>query len=284
MLNATPVDVAGAIREALLGTSGVEAAIFTSATLTTGGSFDYVRERLGLAAAAELRVDSPFDYREQALLYLPRDLPLPADATFVPRACERIEPLVAASGGRAFLLFTSHRHMLAAHALLAPRFAAMGLPVLLQGEQPKHLLLERFRARPTVLLATGSFWEGVDVVGEALQLVVIDKLPFAPPDDPLVAARARRVEEEGRSGFADYQVPQAALSLAQGFGRLIRHRRDRGVVAILDSRASTRGYGARVLSSLPADCPRTADLDEACRFLRALAAAHAAAPALDSPP
>ena len=267
-LGASPVDVSEAIRGALLGQ--VEAAVFTSATLTMGGSFDYVRERLGLGAAAEARVDSPFDYREQALLYLPRDLPEPGDPRFPAAAAERIAPLVEASGGRAFLLFTSHRQMQALHARLGPHFAALQYQVLLQGNEPRHLLLERFRARPSVLFATGSFWEGVDVVGEALQLVVIDKLPFSPPDDPLVAARARRVEEEGRSGFADYQVPQAALALAQGFGRLIRHRGDRGVVAILDARATSRTYGRKVLSALPADCPRTADLEEACRFLRSL--------------
>ena len=267
LLNASPVDVADAIRDKLL--AQVEAAVFTSATLTAGGSFDYVRGRLGLEAALEAKVGSPFDYREQALLYLPRDLPEPSEPGFTNAAAQRILPLVEAAGGRAFLLFTSHRQMQAVYRLLAPRIT---LPVLLQGERPKHLMLEAFRARPSVLFATGAFWEGVDVVGEALELVVIDKLPFAPPDDPLVAARVARLAEEGRDGFADYQVPQAALSLAQGFGRLIRHRQDRGVVAILDRRAVTRGYGRQILSSLPADCPRTSDLDEVCAFLRSLRA------------
>lgn len=273
LLHASPVDVAEALRETLF--AQVETAVFTSATLTAEGRFDYVQSRLGLDAASTLRLDSPFDYRAQALLYLPRDLPEPAARDFVPLAAARSLALVEAAGGRAFLLYTSHRQMVAVHALLAPRLRALSLPALLQGERPKHLLLAEFRRAPSVLFATGAFWEGVDVVGDALQLVVIDKLPFAPPDDPLVSARVRRLEEAGQSGFRAYQIPQAALALAQGFGRLIRHRGDRGLVAILDPRASSRGYGHRVLSSLPADCPRTADLNEARRFLRRLRAARA---------
>ncbi|MSP59145.1 MAG: ATP-dependent DNA helicase [Myxococcales bacterium] len=263
LLHASPVDVADPLREKLLG--HVEAAIFTSATLAAGGSFDYVRSRLGLETALEARLDSPFDYASQALLYLPRDLPEPSDRAFPEAAARRIAELLAASGGRAFLLFTSHRQMSAVHQLIAP---SLEWPVLLQGEKPKHLLLEEFRARPSVLFATASFWEGVDVVGEALRLVVIDKLPFAPPDDPLVQARCQRLEEQGKDAFATYSVPRAALTLAQGFGRLIRHRTDRGVVALLDRRATTRGYGRKVLSSLPADCPRTAALEDVQAFFR----------------
>ena len=182
------------------------------------------------------------------------------------------------SPSKPFLL-TSHRQLLAVSRLLAHR---LEYPALVQGEKPKHLLLEEFRRRPSVLMATASFWEGVDVVGEALELVVIDKLPFAPPDDPLVAARCRRLEESGVDPFAAYQVPEAALQLAQGFGRLIRHRGDRGVVALLDRRAATRAYGPRVLSTLPADCPRTGDLDEVRRFF-ALVRARRAAGAAASP-
>ena len=231
LLHASPVDVAEAIREQLL--SQVEAVVFTSATLAAGGSFDYVRSRLGLATALEARLGSPFDYARQALLYLPCDLPEPGDRDFPAAAAERIAALLDASDGRAFLLFTSRRQMLHLHKLLCERIK---WPVLLQGDQPKHLLLEEFRRRPSVLFATASFWEGVDVVGDALQLVVIDKLPFAPPDDPIIAARCQRLEESGEDAFAAYQVPQAALALAQGFGRLIRHRGDRGVVALLDPR------------------------------------------------
>jgi ATP-dependent DNA helicase DinG len=271
LLHASPVDVSAIVREQLIGT--VEAAIFTSATLTAGGSFDFVRARLGLESAMEARLPSPFDYARQALLYLPRDLPEPSHADFPVAAAERMRELLQLSDGRAFLLFTSHKQMQRVHQLLAPRLSQ---PVLLQGDKPKHLLVEEFkRLGNAVLFATASFWEGVDVVGDALSLVVIDKLPFAPPDDPLVAARAARLADEGRDGFADYHVPRAALALAQGFGRLIRHRGDRGVVALLDRRAVTRGYGRRVLAGLPADCPRAHSLDAVRAFFGVATAAHA---------
>jgi ATP-dependent DNA helicase DinG len=257
LLHASPVDVSEILRDELV--TPIEAAVFTSATLTAGGSFDFVRARLGLESAMEARLPSPFDYARQALLYLPRDLPEPSHADFAAAAAERMQQLVQLSNGRAFLLFTSHKQMQRVHQLLAPKLTQ---PVLLQGDMPKHLLVEEFkRLGNAVLFATASFWEGVDVVGDALSLVVIDKLPFAPPDDPLVAARVARLEDEGRDGFSDYHVPRAALALAQGFGRLIRHRSDRGVVALLDRRAVTRNYGRRVLAGLPADCPRAHDLD-----------------------
>lgn len=303
LLHASPIDVSDIMREQIVGP--IASVVFTSATLATGGArpparqgsqgqqspqgpqggrrgavpekvaggeFDYVRSRLGLEEADELRLASPFDYAQQALLYLPRDLPEPSSPDFVTAAAERMFELVHASRGRAFLLFTSHRQMSAVAGLLAGR---IDYPVLLQGERPKHQLLDLFRREPSVLLATASFWEGVDVVGEALELVVIDKLPFAPPDDPIVAARCRRLTEAGRDAFAGYQVPEAALALAQGFGRLIRHRRDRGVVTLLDRRAVTRAYGRLVLSSLPPDCPRTSDLGEVQRFFAMLRALRA---------
>jgi ATP-dependent DNA helicase DinG len=161
-------------------------------------------------------------------------------------------------------LFTSHRQMQRVHQLLAGKLKQ---PVLLQGDKPKHLLIEEFKRRVgSVLFATASFWEGVDVVGEALSLVVIDKLPFSPPDDPLVAARAGLLEDAGQDPFSNYHVPRAALALAQGFGRLIRHRSDRGVVALLDRRAVTRGYGRKVLAGLPPECPRTQNLDDVRAF------------------
>lgn len=261
MLRASPVEIADFVRQQLV--APVEALVFTSATLTTGGSFDYLRARLGLDEARELRLPSPFDYEAQALFYLPADLPDPAAPDFAPAIAERMARLVEASQGRAFLLFTSHRQMQAVARLLHGRIAG---PMLIQGDQPKAVLLERFRQRPSVLFATASFWEGVDVVGEALILVVIDKLPFLPPDDPLVAARLRQLEDEGLDPFAHYQIPQAALALAQGFGRLIRHRTDYGVVALLDRRAATRSYGPRVLASLPEGCRRTEHLDDVCLF------------------
>jgi ATP-dependent DNA helicase DinG len=269
LLHASPVDVSNIVREKVLG--AVDAAIFTSATLTAAGSFEFVRARLGLESAREARLASPFDYSAQALLYLPRDLPAPADEDFTARAAERMRELVEITDGRAFLLFTSHRQLERVHKLLAPRLRQ---PVLVQGEKPKHLLVEEFKRNVgSVLFATASFWEGVDVVGEALSLVVIDKLPFAPPDDPIVAARVARLEDEGHEPFTAYQVPRAALALAQGFGRLIRHRGDRGIVALLDRRASTKGYGRRVLAGLPAECPRTASLDEVRAFWTRLGAA-----------
>jgi len=261
LLHASPVDVAEIVRDKLLGQT--EAAIFTSATLTTGASFDFVRQRLGLEGAEEARVASPFDYAKQALLYLPRDLPEPADAGFTDAIADRMRELVEIFGGRAFLLFTSHRQMQAVHERLR---GTIDPPLLLQGERPKHLLVEAFRKKPSVLCATQSFWEGVDVPGDALSLVAIDKLPFAPPDDPLLQARSARLEANGQDPFLNYHVPRAALALAQGFGRLIRTRSDRGAVAILDRRAATRSYGRRVLSSLPTDCPRTDNLDVVRRF------------------
>jgi ATP-dependent DNA helicase DinG len=262
MLHASPIDVADIVREKLL--AQVDAAVFTSATLTAGGSFEFVRARLGLDAALEARLPSPFDYARQALLYLPRDLPEPADEAFAAAAAERMRELVEITDGRAFLLFTSHRQLQRVHNLLRHDLKQ---PVLVQGERPKHLLVEEFKRRVgAVLFATASFWEGVDVIGEALSLVVIDKLPFAPPDDPLTAARAQRLEEEGRDPFGAYHLPRAALALAQGFGRLIRHRDDRGVVALLDRRASTKSYGRRVLAGLPRECPRTDALDDVRRF------------------
>ena len=261
LLHASPVDVAEIVRDKLVGTAG--AVVFTSATLTIEKSFDFVRQRLGLEAAEEARVPSPFDFNLQALLYLPKDLPEPSDPRFTAAVADRMLELVEASQGRAFLLFTSHRQMRAVHERLAPR---LRWPVLLQGDRPKHLLVEAFRQTPSVLFATASFWEGVDVPGDALSLVVIDKLPFSPPDDPLLAARSARLEEDGQDAFLRYHVPRAALALAQGFGRLIRTRADRGVVAVLDRRASTRSYGRRVLSSLPPDCPQTDSLATVQRF------------------
>jgi len=262
LLHASPVDVSTIFRDKLLGE--VETAVFTSATLTAGGSFEFVRARLGLESAMEERLASPFDFARQALLYVPKDLPEPGDAAFVDAAAARMHELVRISDGRAFLLFTSHRMMQRVHALIAPKLTQ---PVLLQGDKPKHLLVEEFKRRVgSVLFATASFWEGVDVVGEALSLVVIDKLPFSPPDDPLVAARAGLLEDAGQDPFVHYHVPRAALALAQGFGRLIRHRGDRGVVALLDKRAVTKPYGRRVLAGLPAECPRTHVLDDVRSF------------------
>jgi ATP-dependent DNA helicase DinG len=217
-------------------------------------SFSFVRSRLGLDEAVTQPIDeacvpSPFDYAGSALLYVPRDLPEPSEDTFLDAAADRAADLVRLTGGGAFVLCTSVRSMRA----LARRLGALlKRPLLLQGDAPKTSLLSHFRAqRDGVLVATMSFWEGVDVPGDALRLVIIDKLPFAVPTDPIVAARAKALESAGRSPFLDYFVPQAAITLKQGFGRLIRTRRDRGIVALLDRRIRTKGYGRPLLDSLP---------------------------------
>jgi ATP-dependent DNA helicase DinG len=195
----------------------------------------------------EARFPGPFDFSRQAAIVSPEGLPEPNDPSFVPAAAEAIRALTALTGGRAFVLCTSARNMRALHQ------ASRGLPyrLLLQGELPKARLLDLFREEPSVLFATASFWEGVDVPGEALSLVVIDRLPFAPPGDPVVAAKLRALEAEGRDGFSELQVPAAALALRQGFGRLVRTREDRGLVAILDPRLVTKGYGRAFLATLP---------------------------------
>ncbi|MCS6913408.1 MAG: ATP-dependent DNA helicase [Myxococcales bacterium] len=271
VLRASPVSAGAELRERLLGEC--PALVFTSATLAPGGRFAYARQRLGLGGedpVVELRLDSPFDYRRQALLYLPEDLPEPGEPHFVAAAAARMAELVALARGRAFLLFTSWRRMLACWERLRDELGRRHL-VLRQGESSPRHLLERFvsaGSEGAVLFATASFWEGVDVAGPALSLVVMDKLPFAPPDDPLLQARCRRLEEEGIEPFSAYQVPRAALVLAQGFGRLVRHRGDRGVVALLDRRATGRSYGAQVLAALPPDVPRAHRLAEVAAFYR----------------
>jgi ATP-dependent DNA helicase DinG len=261
-LRAAPIDVAKELQARLF--PNVPALVFTSATLAAQGRLDFAKKRLGLAdaetgedcyAVDTLVLDSPFDYQAQAALYAPASLPDPTDPEFVARASDEILDLCAITGGRAFVLFTSLRNMQEAHRRLADR---LPYRVLLQGERPKASLIAEFKERPSVLFASQSFWEGVDVAGEALSLVIIDKLPFASPADPIVAARIEQLKERGREPFGEYQVPQAALALRQGFGRLIRTRRDRGIVAVLDRRLTTKAYGRAFLESLPR-CPRTGD-------------------------
>ena len=264
-LHASPIDVGPALARAFDLIPGP--VVFTSATLTVAGSFDYVRTRVGLAdAASEARYASPFRYNEQALLYLATDLPEPNDARFATAAAARAGELCAVTGGRALLLFTSFKNLRVAEAYLR---AHVKFPLLVQGERPRHMLLAALRDRiGSVLLATQSFWEGVDVPGEALSLVVIDRIPFAVPDDPLTAARIERIREQGGDPFATFQLPRAALALKQGFGRLIRSRADSGIVAMLDGRLARRHYGATLLASLPPDCPRTESIDDVAAFWR----------------
>ena len=295
VIGISPIDLAPVFRRELFVTgdrSRPQTIVLTSATLATAGArpFEHAKRRLGLVApppahdpddprndlrnhlrddpederspsadeagprAIELVVSSPFDFPRRAGVYVPLDLPEPTAAEFLARAGVRVLELVRASGGGAFVLCASTRNMRAFHAML--READLGLPLLCQGESPKLDLLARFRAAgDAVLVATMGFWEGVDVPGRSLRLVVIDKLPFAVPSDPIVAARHRAVEETGRSSFAELSVPEAAISLKQGFGRLIRTRDDAGVVAILDKRLRTKGYGRVLRASLPPAAP-----------------------------
>jgi ATP-dependent DNA helicase DinG len=246
-LRATPIDVSALLRELLF--DRLRAVVLTSATLAVDEGFSYLRARLGLASARELLLPSPFCYERQAVLYVPRRMPEPRSPAFVERAAQEVARLVSLSRGRAFVLFTSYANMNAVAERLA---GEIPYPLLIQGEAPKPVLLEAFRSTPgAVLLATASFWQGVDVVGEQLSCVIIDKLPFASPGDPVVAARIERLTARGENAFADYQVPVAILMLKQGLGRLIRSASDRGILAVLDSRLVERPYGRRFLASLP---------------------------------
>ena len=227
--------------------------VFTSATLSLGEDFGPFTGRLGLDGCATLKIDSPFDFPRQSLLYLPQDMPLPTSPEFLPAVMQVARELIEASGGGAFVLFTSHRALAAAASLWRESFLdATSYRLLVQGEGPREQLLREFREDGSaVLLGTASFWEGVDVKGSALRLVVIEKLPFASPDDPLVRARVEHLEATGRSAFREYQLPEAALALKQGVGRLIRSEDDFGAVAICDPRLTGRNYGKVFLRALP---------------------------------
>jgi ATP-dependent DNA helicase DinG len=248
-LRLLPYEIASRFQAQLA--QGRNAWIFTSATLAVGDDFSHFASRLGLTGAAALRLDSPFDYSRQALLYLPQGLPQPSDPGFGDAVIEAALPLLESAGGGAFVLFTSHRAL--RHA--AQRLSGVlppELPLLVQGSAPRELLLRRFRASGrSVLLGTASFWEGVDVQGPALRLVIIDKLPFASPEDPVVRARIEYLKTRGANAFRDYQLPEAVLALKQGVGRLIRSEQDRGVVVICDPRMSERAYGRIFRASLP---------------------------------
>ncbi|TAK67155.1 MAG: ATP-dependent DNA helicase [Betaproteobacteria bacterium] len=268
-LNAAPLDIAEIFRKQLQGHP--RAWIFTSATLAVNRDFAHYTGEMGLDAARTACWDSPFNYPEQALLYVPEGLPEPNDAAHTAAVVKAAWPVIEASRGRAFLLFTTLRAMRRAHELLQQRFEAGGVdyPLLLQGEGSRSELLERFRRLGNaVLVASQSFWEGVDVRGEALSLVVIDKLPFAPPDDPVLAARIEYLNKQGKNAFMEYQLPRAAISLKQGAGRLIRDEIDRGVLMICDPRLISKHYGRRIWMSLPA-MRRTRVLDEVTEFFAA---------------
>ncbi|MCZ7563854.1 MAG: ATP-dependent DNA helicase [Burkholderiales bacterium] len=283
-LHATPLSIAPIFRRQL--EEHRRAWIFTSATLAVDGDFSHFQRMLGLEDADTACWGSPFDYARQGLLYLPRALPEPNTEAHCDAVVEAALPVIRASGGRAFVLFTTLRAMRRAHARLGEALCDAGLdfPLLLQGQGTRSALLERFRRLGNaVLVGAASFWEGVDVRGEALSVVVIDKLPFAPPDDPVFAARLAALKRAGRNPFVELQLPAAALLLKQGAGRLIRDERDRGVLMICDPRLATRSYGARLLASLP-PMRRTRELEEVRRFLAAAADAEpAGAPAAAVP-
>jgi ATP-dependent DNA helicase DinG len=260
-LRASPIDVSTIVRELLL--DRMQATVLASATLSVAGSFEYVRQRLGIREADEIRLPSEFDYAEQALLYLPPRMPDPRSPAFAAAAGREIAEILRRSEGRAFVLFTSYAMLRNVERQLAD---AIEYPLLVQGTAPRSQLLRQFRSLGNaVLLATASFWQGVDVVGEALSCVIVDKLPFASPGDPITAARIDAINARGESAFTAYQLPLAILTLQQGLGRLIRHRRDRGVLAVLDPRIRTQGYGARFLEALP-PAPVTSRIDDLARF------------------
>ena len=260
-LRAAPIDVSAIVREVLL--DRMRVTILTSATLSVDGSFDYIRQRLGIGRAREIRLDSEFDYRRQSILYLPRRMPDPRSPQFAEAAAQEVLEILRRSRGRAFVLFTSYANLRRVQRIAE---AELEYPILVQGTAPRSALLRDFKATPNaVLLATSSFWQGVDVVGEALSCVIIDKLPFASPGDPITAARIEAIAARGGSAFGEYQIPLAVLALKQGLGRLLRHRDDRGALAVLDPRLRTMGYGRRFLASLP-PAPVTHALDDVARF------------------
>ena len=249
-LRAAPIDVSNILRDVLF--DRMRATVLTSATLTVEGKFDYVRGRLGLersTSAQFVKLPPEFDYRRQAILYLPRRMPDPRSIDFTAAAAREIINILEATKGRAFVLFTSYAALRAIQQIAE---IELPYPIFVQGSAPRSTLLEQFRTTPNaVLLATSSFWQGVDVMGDALSCVIIDKLPFASPGDPITAARIEAIADRGGQPFGEYQVPLAILTLLQGLGRLIRHRDDRGVLAVLDPRLQTMGYGRRFLASLP---------------------------------
>ena len=262
-LEASPIDVSALLRERLL--EKVDTVVLTSATLAVGGSFDFLKRRLGVQTGKEKIVDSHFDFARQALLYTPLHLPDPRQPDFARRAADEITQILKATRGRAFVLFTSHQQMRDVYEHVRRR---LRYPLLLQGTAPRTALLDRFRATPhAVLFATSSFWQGVDVQGQQLSAVIIDRLPFAVPSDPVVAARIRMINEDGGSAFTEYQTPEAVIALKQGFGRLIRSEADRGVLAILDHRIVRMPYGRAFFESLPG-YRRTERLEEVKAFMR----------------
>ncbi|HXG93327.1 MAG TPA: ATP-dependent DNA helicase [Blastocatellia bacterium] len=261
-IHATPIDISGILEERLF--SNIQSAVLTSATLTAGGSFDFIKGRLGIANAREVIIESHFDFENQAVLYLPQGMPDPRSREFLDASADEIIQILEATRGRAFVLFTSVESMRQTYERVKD---VIDFPVFIQGQGSKIGLLERFReTEGAVLFATSSFWQGVDVQGEALSCVIISKLPFAVPTDPVVAARQKHIDDQGGNSFYEYSVPQAAITLKQGLGRLIRSTSDRGVLSILDPRLTTKSYGRFFLHSIP-PCRITKRLEEAAAIL-----------------
>jgi ATP-dependent DNA helicase DinG len=257
-LHATPIDVSGILEEKLF--SHVQSAVLTSATMTAGNSFDFIKGRLGIGDAHQLIVESHFDFKTQAVLYLPKGMPDPRSRDFLDASVEEIVNILEATRGRAFVLFTSVTSMRQTFEQVRE---LVDFPVFIQGQGSKTGLLEKFRTTEgAVLFATSSFWQGVDVQGDALSCVIISKLPFAVPTDPVVAARQKYIDDQGGNSFYEYSVPQAAITLKQGLGRLIRSTSDRGVLSILDPRLKTKSYGRYFLQSIP-QCQQTTSLEDA---------------------
>jgi len=261
VLHATPMDIATTFRDCMARYRS--AWVFTSATLAVGEHFEHFTNRLGIVDAVTARWESPFDYRRNALLYLPEALPQPATEDYTRAVVEAVVPVLKASRGRAFLLFTSHRALQQAAVLLA---RLLEYPLLVQGQAPRSELLQQFRSlQHAVLLGAGSFWEGVDVRGPKLSCVIIDKLPFASPDDPVFQARAAALRQQGGNPFSSFQLPAAVISLKQGVGRLIRDVHDRGVLVLCDPRLLSRSYGKVFLNNLP-EMNNTHSMDDVARF------------------
>jgi ATP-dependent DNA helicase DinG len=262
-IEASPIDVSPILRERLF--AQVRTVIMTSATLAVSGKFDFLKSRLGVEAAREKILESHFDFGRQAILYTPLHLPDPRHAEFAPRAASEIVNLLKATEGRAFVLFTSYQQMRAVFERVRRR---LRYPMMMQGSAPRTALLDKFRSTPhAVLFATSSFWQGVDVQGQQLSAVIVDRLPFAVPSDPVVAARIRQINEEGGNAFVEYQIPEAVIALKQGFGRLIRSETDRGVLGILDHRIVKKQYGKIFFDSLP-PYRRAGRLEEVSEFMQ----------------